>query len=273
MKILWFLLCKRKTQHRWHEKYFCQSFPKELLLPLLLLLPALWLTKECVRHVWFTSNESLNSCGCREVLKQCKYQVWFPSHIKENKLNSIWKISLLQCLKKEHHVTMIHCYMLILSECWRAHEQNPIICVPEHGKGEGQAVLLRPTHNAPGPTKGILVHALMPPPTVIWGPVCPPAISSYLPSLSSLSQKTTFFFFPTLCDTTRGFLVCFMFQETNDGENISEALSFVNDKCRDLYETPGKWKYWLWAFSSDEKCYLGEECHYCNESTAHTSQA
>lgn len=158
MKILYFLLCKRKTQYRWHEKYVTQSLPKELLLHLLLLLPAFWLTKECVWHVWFTRNKSLNSCGCRETLKLCKYQVWFPSHIRENKLNSIWKVSLLQFLKKEHHVTMIHCYRLILSECWRAHEQNPIISVPEHCKGEGQAMLLRPTHNAPGPTKGIPVH-------------------------------------------------------------------------------------------------------------------
>lgn len=257
---------------------FTQIFLFTLFLHLLLLLPASWLTKECVRHLWFTYNESLKSCGCREASKLCKHQAWFPSHIKENKLNSIWKISLLQCLKKEHRVTMIHCSMLILSECWRAHEQNPIISEPEHCKGEGQSMLLRPTHNAPGPTKSIPVHALAASPHTELGP-------SLSPSYFIISATTKFsepkkpvfcffcFFFPTLCDTTWGFLVYFMFQETNDGENISEALSFVNDKCRDLCETPAKWKYWLWAFSSDEKCYLGEECHYCNESTAHTSQA
>lgn len=134
--------------------------------------------------------------------------MWFPSHIKENKLNSIWKTSLSQFLKKEHHVTMIHCYMLILSECWRVHEQNPIIIIPEHHKGEGQAMLLRPTHNVPGATKGIPVHALTAFPHSELGP-------SVSPSYFIISAITKFFepkntgFFPTLCDTTWGFLCLF----------------------------------------------------------------
>lgn len=59
------------------------------------------------------------------MLKVCKYQVWFPSHIKENKLNSIWKISFSLHLKKEHHVTTIHCNMLILSEYMESAQAKP----------------------------------------------------------------------------------------------------------------------------------------------------
>lgn len=119
--------------------------------------------------------------------------MWFPSHIKENKLNSLWKISLLQCLKKEHHVTMIHCSMLILSECWRAHEQNPIISVPEHCKGKGQAMPLRPTHNAPGPTKSILVHALTAFPHSELGPSVSPSYFIISATTKSSEPKKHFF--------------------------------------------------------------------------------
>lgn len=126
LSITIFLVCKgTKNQHRWHRKYFTPSLPGELLLHLLLFLPAFLLTKEFVRHVWFTCNKSLNSCGCKEMLEVCKYQVWFPSHIKANKPNSIWKISFSLCLKKEHHVTMIHCYMLISSKYMESAQAKP----------------------------------------------------------------------------------------------------------------------------------------------------
>lgn len=52
LSITIFLLCKgKKVQDRWHRKYFTPSLPGELLLHLLLLLPAFLLTKEFVRHV------------------------------------------------------------------------------------------------------------------------------------------------------------------------------------------------------------------------------
>lgn len=144
MLLLSFLLCQeKKTQHRWHRKYFTLSLPGELLLHLFLFLPAFLLTKEFVRHVWFACNKSLNSCGCKEMLKVCKYQVWFPSHIKENKLSSIWKISFSLCSKKEHHVTMIHCYMLISSECMERTQAKPyyLRTIALKRRGAGYAIM------------------------------------------------------------------------------------------------------------------------------------
>lgn len=87
--------------------------------------------------------------------------------------------------------------------CWfrvnalRVQMQNHTIYLPYHWKGEGQAMLLGPTYNAPGSTKGVSIHALTAclPLHLVWGPACPPAISSYLPLLSSPSQQTKFFFF------------------------------------------------------------------------------
>jgi len=79
-------------------------------------------------------------------------------------------------------------------------------------------------YSAPGTTEGVSIHILTAclPSHLVWGPACPPAISSHLPLLNSPSQQSRFF--PTPCDTIRTFLVWFMFQETNDRENISETL-------------------------------------------------
>lgn len=87
--------------------------------------------------------------------------------------------------------------------CWfrvnalRVQMQNHTIYLPYHWKGEGQAMLLGPTYNAPGSTKGVSIHTLTAclPLHLVWGPACPPAISSYLPLLSSPSQQTKVFFF------------------------------------------------------------------------------
>ena len=78
---------------------------------------------------------------------------------------------------------------------WTVHQQNPIIYAAQHRAGMGQAMPLRPAHGAPGPTKGVSGHALTAclPLHWVWGPACPPAVSSYLPLLSSPSQQTQFF--------------------------------------------------------------------------------
>lgn len=107
----------RSTSHNLYSDFFFALF-----LHLLLLLPASWLTKECVRHLWFTYNENLKSCGCREASKLCKHQVWFPSHIKENKLNSIWKISLAVLEKGTscHNDSLLHADFEWMLESTRA---------------------------------------------------------------------------------------------------------------------------------------------------------
>lgn len=239
---------------------------------LLLLLPAFLLTKEFVRHLWFTCNKSLNIFGCKEMLKVCKYQVWFPSNIKENKLNSIWKISFSQHLKKEHHVTMIRCYMLISSECMESTQAKPYYLRTTALKRRGAGYAIKAHLQCPRTYKGHFCPCAdcMPSITLSVGPSMSPSYF-IISAITKFSEPIISGFFPTLCDTTWIFPVWFWFQETNDGENISEAFSFVNDKHRDLYETPAKWKYWLWSFSSNEKCYLGEKCHYCYESRVHTS--
>lgn len=198
------------------------------------------------------------------------------SHQTWKKTN--WTLSgkyLSHCAcKKEHHVTMIHCYMLISSECMETTQAKPYYLCTTTLKRRGAGCAIKAHIRCPRTYKGHFGPCAdcMPSITLSVGPSMSPSYF-IISAITKFSKPTISGFFPTLCDTTWTFLVWFMFQETNDGENISEALSFVNDKCRDLYETPAKWKYWLWLFSSDEKCYLGEKCHYCYESTVHTSQA
>lgn len=170
--------------------------------------------------------------------------MWFPSHIKENKLNSIWKISFSLCLKKENHVTVIHCYMLISNECIESTDAKSynLLTIPLKRQGAGYA--FRAHIQCPRNYQGHFYPRADCMPSIALS-VRPSVSPSYfiISAITKLSEPTNLVFFPTLCDTTRTFLVWFMFQETNDGENISETLSFVNDKCRDLYETPTKWKY------------------------------